>query len=529
MKEWTAQKIRHYALQQELGHKLGHKADRKAGRRTFLARDLYTKTPVVVKILQFDQAFEWDVLKLFKREGQILQHLSHSTIPEYKDSFEMEINGVHSFVLVQAYIPAPSLQKVVEAGELFSESETIDIAQQLLKTLCYLHQQLPPVIHRDIKPSNILISDPSPRVSAKSSKTIQRNIYLVDFGAVQINASRNSGTVTIVGSYGYMPLEQFLGQTTPASDLYSLGMTLIYLLTGMHPSELPQLDGHVQIERIGEIAGLSDWFVRWLTRMIEPYLDQRFESSAVALATLNRKGDDACYFPHLRPKPHHLHISRNKDELMIVSGLPDRNRYWGCLVLPIIPLSLWVTGSLVGSFSALVISTVIILSLLFFALKVYRQAPNRYKVIYISRTFGIRAGTARGHRQSKLSSAKLARKHSLFDSIRLLTYSPGYTFTRYYDRKARTASPTSIRILPKLSIHTGNQEYSIQCKDLCEAEQHWLDTELNDFLGLSLQRLDPIDADTVSASRKTRLERQIEESEQRRKEDLLDSDSVSRM
>ena len=64
---------------------------------------------------------------------------------------------MHSFVLVQTCIPAPSLQKVVEAGKLFSEAEVIAIAQKLLSTLSYLHQQLPPVIHRDIKPSNILI------------------------------------------------------------------------------------------------------------------------------------------------------------------------------------------------------------------------------------------------------------------------------------------------------------------------------------------------------------------------------------
>ncbi|MGB3789798.1 MAG: protein kinase, partial [Phormidesmis sp.] len=155
MKESTIQKIRHYALQQELSHK--------AGRRTFLARDLYTKTPVIVKVLQLGSAFEWDALKLFQREAQILQHLDHPTIPQYKESFEAEIDGVHSFVLVQTYIPAPSLQKVVEAGKLFSEAETIAIAQRLLTTLSYLHQQLPPVIHRDIKPSNILISDPALR------------------------------------------------------------------------------------------------------------------------------------------------------------------------------------------------------------------------------------------------------------------------------------------------------------------------------------------------------------------------------
>ncbi|MGB3534227.1 MAG: protein kinase [Microcoleaceae cyanobacterium] len=85
----------------------------------------------------------------------------------------------------------------------------------------YLHSHLHPVIHRDIKPSNILLTDRS----GNSPGTV----YLVDFGSVKTVIQ--SGTITIVGTYGYMPTEQFGGKTTPASDLYSLGATLIYLIT----------------------------------------------------------------------------------------------------------------------------------------------------------------------------------------------------------------------------------------------------------------------------------------------------------
>lgn len=504
MKELTTQKLRHYALQQKLSHK--------AGRRTFLARDLYTKTPVIVKILQLGEAFEWDALKLFKREGQILEHLEHYTIPQYKDSFETEIDGVHSFVLVQTYIPAPSLQKVVEEGKLFSEAETIAIAQQLLTTLSYLHQQLPPVIHRDLKPSNILISEPSPRAIANAAGVIERNVYLVDFGAVQIAASKSSGTVTIVGSYGYMPLEQFLGQTTPASDLYSLGMTLLYLLTGMHPSELPQVDGHLSIERLGEIVGLSDWFTRWLSQMIEPYADQRFESAAIALTALSHKNDDSGYFPHLRPDPHHLRIYRQQNELKIVSKQAITNINWGCIfclsVPPLLMLAaslLALAGSFLGPLGVITMAIAFIGILLFLVFTKNQSAINRYELISISRTLGIRMGTTKGQSLSH-SSVKWSNTISPFQSIRLLTYNPGYAFERYYNKKERTSVPTSIVIPPKLSIHAGKHEYSIQCSELSEAEQHWLDKELNDFLGLSLQKLNPTDANRASALRKTRRE-----------------------
>ena len=268
-----------YALQRELSHK--------AGRRTFVAKDLLTQTPVILKLLQLSSAFSWEDIKLFKREGQILQQLSHPQIPQYKDSFETDIDGIRCFVLVQTYIPARSLQAVVEAGKLFSEADVIAIAQQLLSILRYLHQQLPPVIHRDIKPSNILIRETS--ASAAVAERGTPEIYLVDFGAVQITASQGRGTVTIVGSYGYMPLEQFLGQTTSASDLYSLGMTLLYLLTGTHPAELPQIDGRIETQKLCEMLSLSNQFTHWVCQLTEPYADRRFASSDIAFIALSQR------------------------------------------------------------------------------------------------------------------------------------------------------------------------------------------------------------------------------------------------
>ncbi len=122
--------------------------------------------------------------------------------------------------LVQSFIEARSLQSWAESGHTFSEAEVKAIATQLLTVLTYLHSRQPPVIHRDIKPSNILLSDRSGNHPGQ--------IYLVDFGSVQTIS--HPGTITVVGTYGYMPPEQFGGRTT--SDLYSLGATLIYLLDG---------------------------------------------------------------------------------------------------------------------------------------------------------------------------------------------------------------------------------------------------------------------------------------------------------
>lgn len=105
-------------------------------------------------------------------------------------------------------------------------------------------------------------------------------LYLVDFGSVQTVAAFEGGTMTVVGTYGYMPPEQFGGRTVAASDLYSLGATLIYLVTGTHPADLPQKDFQIQFEQAANLSpALSDW-LKWMT---EPSLDRRLSSANEAL------------------------------------------------------------------------------------------------------------------------------------------------------------------------------------------------------------------------------------------------------
>lgn len=259
-----------YQVQQQLG--------KKAGRRTFLAQDLQTQQPVVVKVLTFGDGFDWDDLKLFEREAGTLQDLNHPAIPSYLDSFDLEPNG---FAIVQSYIEARSLEQHLKAGRNFSEAEVKQIARDLLKILAYLHERQPPVIHRDLKPSNILLSD---RTGNNAGQ-----VYLVDFGSVQTLAAKEGGTITVVGTYGYMPPEQFGGRATPASDLYSLGATLIYLATGKHPADLPQDDLRIDFEPI--TPNLSQSFKQWLRQLIEPSLKRRFASVDQALHALNHQGN----------------------------------------------------------------------------------------------------------------------------------------------------------------------------------------------------------------------------------------------
>lgn len=254
-----------YEIQQQLA--------KKAGRKTLLARDFNTDALVVIKLLSFGIDFEWEALKLFEREAETLKSLSHPAIPNYLDFFEFDTPYNKGFALVQSYVAGKSLETELKAGRTFSEAEVKQLAKSVLEILIYLHGQKPPVIHRDLKPSNILLG-----------KRLEE-IYLVDFGSVQTLAAKEGGTMTVVGTYGYMPPEQFGDRAVPASDLYSLGTTLIYLVTGTHPADLPHKNGQIQFE---SLASLSPEFARWLNWMTQPNLDRRLSSAQEALAALEQ-------------------------------------------------------------------------------------------------------------------------------------------------------------------------------------------------------------------------------------------------
>lgn len=256
-----------YQLKQQLGNN--------AGRQTWLALDLaiQTKERVIVKLLPFSPQIHWDNLKLFEREAQVLKHLNHPHIPQYRDYFSTEPSNSGDlpwFGLVQEYIPGDSLQQLLNKGKRFTEAGVKEIAIQLLKILIYLHELSPPVLHRDIKPSNIIWQK-------------YRQAYLVDFGAVQERAKAEGATFTVVGTGGYAPPEQLWGRAVPASDLYALGATLIHLLTDSAPVGLPQREMRLQFR---DKVSLSPSFAYWLETLIDPASELRFSNAHEALEAL---------------------------------------------------------------------------------------------------------------------------------------------------------------------------------------------------------------------------------------------------
>ena len=252
-----------YELQRQLGHN--------AGRQTWLAKDLSVTPPqlVIVKLLGFVDQVDWDTLKLFEREAQILKNINHPRIPKYRDYFSMN-DRVLWFGMVQEYIPGTSFRKLLAQKQRFSETQTVKIATEILEILVHLHDLNPPVFHRDIKPSNLILGK-------------DKCVHLIDFGAVQDRAAIEGRTFTVVGTYGYTPMEQFGGRTVAASDIYALGATLIHLLTGIAPADLPQRDLRLQF---AEQVSLSSGLENWLKRATEPNLEKRFQDANAALKEL---------------------------------------------------------------------------------------------------------------------------------------------------------------------------------------------------------------------------------------------------
>src|ERR671933_987452 len=293
-----------YQLQQQLANN--------AGRQTWLATDVHTSPAkaVIVKLLAFSPQMQWDEFKLFEREAQVLKTLNHPQLPKYRDYFSLDRHageGLCWFALVQDYIPGQSLQQLLDEGKRFTEAQVRSIATQVLEILTYLHGLNPPVLHRDIKPSNLIWGE-------------DEQIYLVDFGAVQDPTAVEGVTFTVVGTTGYAPLEQFWGKAVEASDLYALGATLIHLLTGVPPADLPQRNLRIQFK---EQVSINSAFLSWIEALTEPDLNLRLSTANQAIESL-QTGRFITYPLQPVHPPCRTLIQLQKSPIQLIIKIPGR-------------------------------------------------------------------------------------------------------------------------------------------------------------------------------------------------------------
>lgn len=272
--------------------------------KTYSALDLETDQPVALKIVSLTTAKRWKTIELFEREAKVLATLNHPRIPNYLDYFEDDSDTDLHFYLVQELVAGKSLAQLVADGWHGTEAEIQAIAIQALQILAYIHQLHPPIVHRDLKPQNLILAE-------------NNELYMVDFGAVKsvYGQPNHLQSKTLVGTFGYMPFEQFEGRIYGASDLYSLGCTLIFLLTHRSPAELPQKRMKINF-RPG--LTLSAPFGQWLDRMIEPSLEQRFHSAHEALQQLQSlRSDRPALLPVNHPKGSPITIKKSPGFLSV--------------------------------------------------------------------------------------------------------------------------------------------------------------------------------------------------------------------
>lgn len=252
---------------------------------TFLARNLRLpgEPACVIKKLA-PQSADPDQIEIarhhFELEALCLSQLgTHSQIPGLLDYFQL---GSHHY-LVQAYIPGSKLTQLIDRQQRFTEAEIETFLQQMLQLLEYIHSHN--LIHRDIKPENIILCQ------------TDRRFVLLDFGAVKdLNAIGNAHRSDIhshsIGTPGFAPPEQLANRTVYASDLYALGMTCAYLLTGKYPNQLP-IDPYTCEPIWADSAQIGRELSQVIGKMLQISLADRYQSAAQVLTALENRATRA--------------------------------------------------------------------------------------------------------------------------------------------------------------------------------------------------------------------------------------------
>jgi serine/threonine protein kinase len=272
----TGDIIGHYTLEQRLGRGvtastwLARRAET-TGKQLEQSTDAGPTPRVVLKIFDIAETNSWKPLEQFKREADILRTLDHPRIPKYIESFEATQGDGFLFVLVMEYIQGETVEAHIASGKKFTEERIEQILAELAEVLAYIGSLRPPIVHRDINPRNLILRPDG-------------HIALVDFSGVQdaIRTALYPGA-TLVGTAGYIPVEQVSGRATHRSDLYGAAATAVFMLTGRNPAELPTRN--LKIDLSG-LLYMSPRLSYVLNNWLDPDPDRRSLSAATSASIL---------------------------------------------------------------------------------------------------------------------------------------------------------------------------------------------------------------------------------------------------
>ncbi|MDZ8134990.1 MAG: serine/threonine-protein kinase [Nostoc sp. DedQUE04] len=252
--------------------------------QTYIAVDVdYPENPKCVikqiKVSSSESGYLEMLRLLFLTETQTLKLLgSHDQIPEFIACFEEN----ERFYIVQECIEGHALTAELpidsQWGCLWSESEVVKFLIDVLGILEFVHSQ--GVIHCDIKPENLI------------RRTVDNKLVMIDFGSIQSIDFGIGAELPIyripVTSLGYIPPEQFIGQTQPNSDIYALGMIAIQALTGLEPLQLKTDPSTNEIFWRSQNTPVNDYLAAVLSQMIRYNYQDRFQSAGEVLRVLKQ-------------------------------------------------------------------------------------------------------------------------------------------------------------------------------------------------------------------------------------------------
>ncbi|NEN92807.1 MAG: protein kinase, partial [Okeania sp. SIO3H1] len=287
--------------------------------RTLLALDLDRfNTPCVVKqffpqnhnLISTEKASE-----LFKREAeQLLKLGDNPQIPTLYAYFEEQEN----LYLVEQFIAGKTLLQELEEQGVFSEKKIWEILLELLPLLKFIHEEQ--VIHRDIKPENILRFNTS-----KSQEKVKHQLVLIDFGVAKLNSQDFASEIgTMTGTLGYAPIEQIRGgKAYPASDLYSLGMTCIHLLTKVAPNQLfDPFSGELiwRSHLVQQGRKISNHLEKVLEKLVKDLVKERYQSATELLTEISHIST-----PNIHQKNQINQVEKKSlEEIQTTQELPDK-------------------------------------------------------------------------------------------------------------------------------------------------------------------------------------------------------------
>lgn len=288
--------------------------------KTYLVRDKYMpNNPLcIVKQLHFEghnTLTKEDAHTLFDREATILSSLGRSSdrIPILLAYVQNESNPC----LVEEYIEGETLEAITAQGKTIKPKEATALLKSVLTVLKFVHEQ--EIVHQDIKPSNLIC------------RQRDKQYCLIDFGAA-IRHREPPLKDLVLGTPGYIPPEQQAGEATFASDLYALGITVVQLLTGVHPQQFKRhpITGDFDWQGYLKNRAIPPRLKDILNKLIKPNLNQRYQSATDVLADLSPQHTVAK--PNIIQSkaslPHEITDSSQSTQSALTPRRSWRNRRW---------------------------------------------------------------------------------------------------------------------------------------------------------------------------------------------------------